>query len=371
MLKPIASRFRSGGRWGLAAAVLALTASCDRSSGTDVPAPEPTLRGARLVVGTSAGQWSLLSVPRTGGLAEARDLSNLQHVVWTGATQLPPAVEVRPLPGGRLILRTPEGVVHTYDPLSDVLVRVGEVAPEALWLGDGAVGLYLSPGGSLLEIARDGAWTYRLDGEVSWAGPAEGGVLVVLDEDSEPQTVWLLQRDGVEPAESGAASVHSPGVMTAWGRRAVLSSPTGQGLVVLTVSPIEQAGEVEVGAPILTMTASPSTHEIYVALDAPPRLVAINRFNLSSRVLTDLPGPATSVRPSLFGEGVLVEQGGGGSWVPVGGGESVRIGSSWREDLPLGLPGGLVVAASGESVVLGEAATGAETALEGADADRF
>ncbi len=129
MLKPIASKIRSGGRWGFAAAVLALGAACDRSSDTDVPPPEPALRGARLVVGTSAEQWSLLSLPRTGGLAEARDLSELQRVVWTGTTQLPPAIEVRPLPGGRVILRTPEGIVHTYDPLSDALVRVGDVAP--------------------------------------------------------------------------------------------------------------------------------------------------------------------------------------------------------------------------------------------------
>jgi cell division septation protein DedD len=261
--------------------------------------------------------------------------------------------------------------VHTYDPLSDALVRVGEVAPEAVWLGDGAVGLYLSPGGSLLEISRDGVWTYGLDREVAWAGPAEGGVLVVLDEESGRQTVWLLQHDAVEPAETGAASVHSPGVMTAWGRRAVLTSSNGQGLVVLTVSPIEQAGELEVGAPIVAMTASPSTHEVYVALDTPPRLVAVNRFNLSNRVLSDLPGPATSVRPSLFGEGVLIEQDGGVSWIPVGGGEPVRLGSTWREDLPLGLPGGLVVAASDDRIVLFEVGTGAQTDLEGAEADRW
>ncbi len=370
-MKPISDRVRSGGGCGLAAAIVLLAAGCDRSPGPEAQQPEPALRGATLVVGTSADQWSLLSVPREGGLAEARALSDPQRVVWTGTTELPPAIEVHALPEGRVILRTAEGVVHTYDPFSEALVRVGEIAPEAIWLGDGSVGLYLSPGGALLEISREGAWSYGLDRDVSWAAPAEGGVLVVLDEDAERQTVWLLHRDEDEPAETGSAAVHTPGVMTAWGRRAVFASNTGRGLVVLTVTPIEQAGEFDVGGRIVTLAASPSTHEVYVSLDDPPRLVAVNRFNLTSRVLADLPGPAAAVRPSLFGEGILLAQNGQVARVPVTGGSTVSLGSVWREDLPVGLPDGTVVAATEAGIVLLDAQSGAETALEGAGPDHW
>ena len=370
-MKPISDRVRWGVGSGLAAAIVLFVAGCDRSPGSDAQQPEPALRGATLVVGTSADQWSLLSVPRDGGLAKARSLSDPQRVVWTGTTELPPSIEVHSLPEGRVILRTAEGAVHTYDPLSEALVRVGEVAPEAVWLGDGSVGLYLSPGGALLEISREGAWSYGLDREVSWAAPAEGGVLVVLEEDTERQTVWLLHRDEDEPAETGSAAVHTPGVMTAWGRRAVLASSTGRGLVVLTVSPIEEVGELDVGGPIVTLAASPSTHEVYASLDDPPRLVAVNRFNLTSRVLADLPGPATVVRPSLFGEGILVAQNGQVARVPVSGGSPVPVGSIWREDLPVGLPDGTVVAATEARIVVVDAQSGAETELEGAEVDRW
>ncbi|MEK6254831.1 MAG: hypothetical protein N2B05_09070, partial [Gemmatimonadales bacterium] len=181
-MKPISDRIRCCGGCGLAAAIVLLVAGCDRSPGPDAQQSEPALRGATLVVGTSVDQWSLLSVPRDGGPAEARGLSDLQRVVWTGTTELPPSIEVHSLPEGRVILRTAEGVVHTYDPFSEARVRVGEVAPEAVWLGDGSVGLYLSPGGALLEISREGVWSYGLDRAVSWAAPAEGGVLMVLDE---------------------------------------------------------------------------------------------------------------------------------------------------------------------------------------------
>jgi hypothetical protein len=248
---------------------------------------------------------------------------------------------------------------------------VGEVAPEAIWLGDGTVGLYLSPGGALLEISREGAWSYGLDRDVSWAAPAEGGVLVLIEEDSERQTVWLLRRNEDEPAETGSAAVHTPGVMTAWGRRAVLASTTDRGLIVLTVTPIEQVGEFDVGGRIVALAASPSTHEIYVSLDAPPRLVAVNRFNLTSRLLADLPGPATAIRPSLFGEGILVAQNGQVARVPVSGGSPVSLGSVWREDLPVGLADGSVVAATEAGIVVLDAESGAETELEGADLDRW
>jgi hypothetical protein len=248
---------------------------------------------------------------------------------------------------------------------------VGEVAPEAIWLGDGTVGLYLSPGGALLEISREGAWSYGLDRDVSWAAPAEGGVLVLIEEDSERQTVWLLRRNEDEPAETGSAAVHTPGVMTAWGRRAVLASTTDRGLIVLTVTPIEQVGEFDVGGRIVALAASPSTHEIYVSLDAPPRLVAVNRFNLTSRLLADLPGPATAIRPSLFGEGILVAQNGQVARVPVRGGSPVPLGSVWREDLPVGLADGSVIAATEDRIVVLDAQSGAETELEGADVDRW
>jgi hypothetical protein len=360
-----------GVRRGLAVATVTVAAACDSSPGLEMQQPEPALRGVDLVVGTTADQWSLLGVPQAGGVAEARDLSDPRHVVWTGNTELPASVEARALPGGRIILRTAEGVVHTYDPPSDALVRVGDVEPQAVWMGDGSVGLYLSPDGSLLEVGRDGVWRYGLDEEVLWAAPAEGGVLVAVADDGGRPALWLLRHDEDEPVETGAASVRPPGVVTAWGRRAVLSSAGGRGLVVLTVSPIEPAGELDLGGPVLALATSPSTHEVYVALDDPPRLAAVNRFNLTSRVLSELASPAMSVRPSLFGEGILVEQDGRVSRIPVGGGAPGRVRTSWRPDLPVGLPDGRVIGAADGSMLVVDPLTGVEEALEDAESDRW
>ena len=370
-LKQLTTLVRPGARWGLVTSLVLLAASCDGSPGSEALQPEPALHGASLVVGTSVDQWSLLTVPLDGGVAEARDLSDLQRVVWTGRTELPPAVEAHSLAGGRVVLRTAAGAVHTYDPPSDALVRVGDVAPEAVWMGDGSVGLYLSPGGSLLEVSRDGVWRYGLDREVAWAAPAEGGVIVVLDGGAESRTLYLLRRDEDQPAETGAARVRPPGVVTAWGRRAVLASADGRGLVVLSVTPLEQAGEVDLGGPVVTLSTLPSTHEIYVGLDDPPRLVAVNRFNLTSRVLAELDGTATAVRPSVFGEAILIAQDDQVWRIPVTGGRPVRAGSGWRQDLPVGLPDGRVVLATDRGVAVADLAAGSELDLEDAALDRW
>lgn len=353
-------------------AVLLLGTACERSSSTtEVQRPEPPLHGAALVVGSTIDQWSLLTIPQSGGTAEARDLSDLSRVVWKGETELPPSVEAHALPGGRVLLRAADGAVHTYDAPTDVLVRVGDVEPDARWAGDEAVGLYVSPDGSMLEVSRDGVWHYGLERDVSWAAPAEGGVLVLLEDGGEGGTLWLLRRDQDQPVETGTASVEATGLVTAWGRRAVLVSAGRRGLVFLTVEPIEVAGEVDLSGPVLGMSRSPSSHEIYVALDAPPRLVAVNRFNFESRELAGLSRPDSSIRPTLFGEGILVREEGGALRIPAAGGTPRRTVSEWRSDLPIGLPEARVVTLSDGAIHVADLESGASGDVEGADADRW
>jgi cell division septation protein DedD len=370
-LKPVSTMIRSTVRFGRAVSMVLLAAACDSAPGPEAQRPEPALRGVDLVVGTTVDQWSLLSVPQAGGVAEIRNLSDPQRVLWTGDIELPASVEARALPGGRIVLRSAEGVVHTYDAPSGALVRVGEVAPEAVWMGDASVGLFLSPGGSLLEVGRKGVWSYGLEEEVSWAAPAEGGVLVAVADAGGRNSLWLLRHGEDEPAEAGAAPVRSPGIVTAWGRRAVLTSEAGRGLTVFTVSPIESAGELDLGGSVLALATSPSTHEVYAALDDPPRLVAVNRFNLTSRVLSELASPAKFVRSSLFGEGILVEQDGRAARIPVAGGAPGRVPATWRADLPVGLPDGRVVGTADGSMLVVDPVTGAVEVLEDAESESW
>jgi len=202
------------------------------------------------------------------------------------------------------------------------------------------------------------AWRKRCSGPLPWRTAS-----------------WSCSLDPVSGVPSGYSAarrtVPHPGVVTAWGRRAVLTSSDGRGLIVLTAAPIEQAGEVSMGGRVLGLAASPSTHEIYVAVDDPPRLEAVNRFALSTRVLADLPSPATDMRSSLFGDAIFVAYGSDIGRVPAGGGAVSPVASVWRADLPVGLPDGTVLTGSEEGIGLSDPVSGTASLIDGAGPDRW
>ena len=356
---------------GAALLTAVLACGCDAApDSTELP-PEAAPRGVSLVVGSTADQWSLVSLPVDGGVAEARDLTNPERVLWTGRTELPASVDAHALRGGRIILRTAEGALHSYDPASDLLLQLGEAPSEAIWAGDRSVGLYVGVDGSLVEISAEGVWRYSMERQVAWAAPAEGGVLVALEADSDQREIWLLRRDEDAPVETGTADARAPGIVTAWGRRAVFTTAENRAIEVFSVSPIERAGGLDLGSPITAMSTSPSTHEVYLALDDPPRVVAVNRFNFSSRTIADLAVSTAHIRPTLFGEGILVAQADRVARLPVAGGAAARIPAEWRADLPLGLPGGTVLAVSDGAVVLSGGDSGSVVVLDDAGSERW
>lgn len=350
-------------------AFLPLIALACESRQPEVASPDPPLRGARLIVGTALEGWSLLSIPRGGGVVEARSLTDPQRVVSTGDAPVPATASAHVLADGLVVLHGLDGTVYTYDASSDELVRVGEVASDAVWTSGGAVGLFRSPEGSLLEVAREGVWRYSLNESIAWAAPVDAGVFVVLDRASGERPIWLLERGGDTPSASGEAEVSGPGAVTAWGSRVILSSPERRDLVVLTAAQIERTARLALDGTILAVTTSPSTHEIYVTLDDPPRLDAVNRFDLSVRTLMAFNKPVEELRPSQFGEALLAYDGSAVYRIPIGGTVATRVPSAWRSDLPIGLPDGSVLAADDASVAI--AGAGGVAPLEGADVDAW
>lgn len=364
-------RTRRPSRLAAVLALATLTWACERSPDPGELAPEPILRGARLIVGSSVDQWSLLAVPRQGGVVEARSLADPTRVLSTGVADLPPADEAYVLSDGLVILRGSDGAAYTYDPASDALVRAGELPADAVWARGGSVGVFYSPAGSVLEISRQGVWRYEVEGRLHWAVPVEGGVLALLEGETGERAAWLVERDDEQPAETAQIEAGVPGAVTAWGRRVVLTRQDGGGLVVLTVVPIELAGEVALDGTILGLTTSPSTHELYVILDGPPRLESVNRFDLSARTLATFDRVPQSVRPSLFGDAILVGDGSTVHVIPVGGSGVARASSVWRTDLPLGLPDGSLLVGSEAGVTIADPRAGESTALDAAGLDRW
>jgi hypothetical protein len=99
-----------------------------------------------------------------------------------------------------------------------------------------------------------------------------------------------------------------------------------------------------------TVAASPSSHEIYVAVASPPRVVRVSRFTAEAEVMASVAEPLREIRPATLGGFLLAHGSGPPIWIPLEGGTSRRLEGVWRSDLPLGTPDGRVLLDTGEGL---------------------
>ncbi len=299
---------------------------------------------AELVVGSTASEWGLLTVPRGGGMAELRTVVAPDSVVWTGSAELPVADGAWALGEEVIVLRAESGAVVRYGPVEDEVERLATLSEEAqATAATPAAIVFLDSAGSFAyEVGSEYEHGYTLDPPAAWAGPIEGGLAVLTRGD--PSDLLLLQRaDSAVAAEIENAG-GPPALVTAWGRRIAVTGPDGRSVrLYATEDDGELVGEVELDGGVRGLAASPSSHEIYATLDDPPRLQRISRFSLEADDPIGLEAAADRIRPGLFGGSLLVETSEGTSRFRTGSRTAARLPGDWRTDLPLGLPGDLTI----------------------------
>ena len=301
--------------------------------------------GIRLVAGSSLDEIGLLVIPRDGGVAHLRDLISPAESVWAGSARLPATIEAHSL-GSTVVLRAADGTVRRYDPARDRVSVLGRTSPEALWSGDGRAGVFADPeGGALLAISDDGTWSYEPGEAIGWALPAASGVVLAIAGSGETGRLLLFSPEGAEP-RAADLELGSPALVTAWGSRLV-APESGEGrLRFVSVPSLEVVQDVPLDGPPMALAASPSSHRVYVATGDEPSLVGIDRFSGATRRIARFESPLTDLRLSVLGEYLLVYDGEHAWRVAPTDGESVGFASSWRSDLPIGLPDGWILAES-------------------------
>lgn len=292
-----------------------------------------------------APDWALLSVPAGGGTATLHPLSDPGRELWSGAVALPAvrsAVRVAP----RLVaLRGEGGEIYRYDPGEDAVSSVAEVTGDVRWNGGEDAGVWLrsagSGGGTVWSLSPEGATRRDVDRSLRWAAPAADGATVALL-GSDPAVLVRWSGDGSEPEASHELRAGPPAVITAWGRKAVLTrtDETGVLQVVSVAGEMETTERIQVGGPVTALAASPSSHQIYVGVDDPPRLVVVDRFGGEVRTRARFERPIREIRPGVAGGPPVAWDGRAAHLVPWGGGQPVRLETEWRPDLPVSLPDG-------------------------------
>ncbi len=311
--------------------------------GSTAGPPSDAAGEAAAARGLSAG-WALLSVPAGGGPAALHPLSDPEGELWSGAVSLPSADGAVRLAPRLVAIRAGDGSVHRYDPAEGAVTPLGELSGEARWHGGGDGGVWVGSsgggGGTLWTLSAEGSERRAVDRPVRWAAPgAEGVTVALLGDDPAILARWPAGADA--PDASLELRAGPPAVITALGRSAVLTRTDETGVLqTVSVTEMEAGGRIEVPGPVTAAAASSSSHQLYVAVDDPPRLVYVDRFGGEVRTRARLDRAVSEIRPGVAGGPPVVWDGEAAHLVPWGGGDPVRLETSWRSDLPLSLPDG-------------------------------
>jgi cell division septation protein DedD len=309
------------------------------------------LHGTELVVGSTLDEIGILVLDPGGGEATWRPLRTVRDTPWKSGVKLPAFSEAHAVGPGTVVLRAADGSVSRFKPSTGTVTRLDRLESDAAtWVESDQGGAFVDPAsGEILAVLADQAWRYDVQGEIEWAGAVHNGIAVLLP---GPE-LWLMPQGAEEPAARGPVSVRAPGLITAWGRRlAFVDEKDDRSLRLLTIDPPESIGEVRLDGRITALSASPSTHQLYVGLADPPGIAVVNRFSFTYERLTRTERPPLALRPSLFGEFLLAFDGAEIVKVNLSNGETIPITGVWEDDLPIGLPDGRVLTRTGAGVVL-------------------
>jgi len=271
-----------------------------------------------------------------------RPLAIPDSVVWTGSTDLPVIQDVRALGDLMVVLLSEDGRLFRYEPITGQLEQVARVPRDAV-IGAtavSAVAVIDHERQVIHEVATDRTTEYPLEDSAAWASPVDGGLAVLTT--SDPPRLQITRRTDSEvvlDVEVGGQAV----LVTAWGQRIVLTGPGGQSVQIFATDDGTLVGEADVGGPIRALGASPSSHEVYVSIDDPPRLAVVSRFSLSVREVTESAAPIQEFRPGVFGETVFVRTADGIGELVSGEAVVRPLVGAWRSDLPLGISSGRTI----------------------------
>ncbi|MFW6084599.1 MAG: hypothetical protein ACODAA_05245, partial [Gemmatimonadota bacterium] len=152
----------------LALAVTLAGAACGESA-------EEAIRSERaaadLVVGSTAAEWGLLTVPRGGGTAELRPIVSPDSVAWTGSAELPVATGAWAVGEQAIVLLDESGTVVRYLPAEDRVDRLATLSDRAraAALTSSAVVFLDSAGRFAYEVGSGHERGYTLDPPAAWA----------------------------------------------------------------------------------------------------------------------------------------------------------------------------------------------------------
>lgn len=297
----------------------------------------------------------LLRVPRGGGRVTAAVSPRLDSVVWRSRESAPALARVLAFDaeGGQLAAVDTAGLPVRLD-LRLGTTRRASRTPLGALAAAGTTFYGLAADGAVTRLTpTGGAWTVRLTPAPQALYPQRDGSVLAAGTRGGTGVVWVLHPPTAGPTDS----VRVPG-----GARAVRLGAAdrvyfagGDELLAVQARTLAPAAPIALGAAFRAAAASPSGDRLYVLTDRAAEVRVVDRYAGTVSATVPLPGAARDLRVDPLGRYLLVRpERGDSAWVmAVGTGRVLgAVPGAWREDLPLVLPDGSILATAGRDVAV-------------------
>jgi hypothetical protein len=311
----------------------------------------------------SAEGWGLLGFSLDGGPLTYRGAETLESPTWA-----PPELEqlTRAWPGDRVVwLQLGDSRIARYDYRTGHLLDFEgfegtEIAAPLGRGGQSGRGALLSvPSPSSLELVSEGEpWQLTVDGSVQRLVPVgDGRVIVVVDAGSASELL-VVEPPSEEPLGRRGVGQVGDLVVAPAGDRLYYLTRDGSDLTLhgLRVPELDDAEDFRLSLPGRAVAMTPSGHRLYVS--AGDSLQVFDRLREGRVRSVPLPGEASALRFSVNGTHLMALLDAQDRALVLQVGVDSILGSiplRWDENLPVATPGGRLIAAEGDELVLYDA----------------
>lgn len=303
----------------------------------------------------SAETWGLIGLPLSGGAVGYLRARALESPTWA-----PPEVGelIAAWPGEDAIwVQFTNDGLGRYDYGIGHLLRFEEAprAKRAVAARERTL-IVATPGGELRVVGSAETWRRRVDGELrDLVAAGDGRVVVVSDTESGTRLIVLQPPEsdplGERDLEEGLIDL----AISDWANRLYYLPAESPRPVLreLRLPELAEADSFELPEAAASVAATPSGHRLYVAMGS--SIQVIDRLRWRPLRVIELPAPISDLRFGENGAVLLARVADSDDVVVVQVGVDTVLGtvpSRWDRYLPVALPGGRLVTARGDSLIL-------------------
>ena len=300
----------------------------------------------------------LLRFARAGGPLRAFAYPEVDSLVWTSRASVPSVERVLGFDSdaGSVAALDTKGVPLRVDLRTGDLARETKSKLSYVASQDGNAIYGVAIDGTIRRLTPEGEWRFKPPASPRELFPqAEGGLLVVADA-RNGTTVWRMH----PPQESLVDTARLPraqrAIGTPLGDRLYFTVDTG--LIGVRARDLAPVPSVRVPQRIRAAVTTPSGDRIYLLTEGSADLVVVDRYAEEIAARITLPDTSRELRMDPTGRFVLARGAKKDSaWVVAVATDTLvgRVGTAWRDDLPLVTPDGSLALLRGNDVAIVDA----------------